>query len=287
MRPALRLTDQPLPLQQSEGFARALQRMGRAADLRGLHDAGQVLIVSRSFGRFGDLRFASRGPVFLDDATFADRVHALRDARLHVVNAGPGQGAVLRAAGFRQIMTPASVAIMQIDDDPDTQMAQCHGKWRNAARQGELSGLRLKQRLFCPDRDDWLLAADAAQQKAKGFRALPHGLSIAFAQANPGDAVIVTALDGASTVAAMLFLRHGAAATYQIGWSGPRGRSLRAHHMMLLAAARRLAALGGTELDLGTVDTEHAPGLARFKIGAGATVVELGGTWVRLPGWRR
>lgn len=286
MRPALRLTDRPLPLQQSEGFARALRCMGRAAELRGLHDAGQVLIVSRKFGRFGNLRFASRGPVFRDDAVFSDRVDALRGARLHIVNAGADQGNVLRASGFRQVMTSASVAILQINDDPEAQLARCHGKWRNAARQSARSGLRIRQRLFCPDRDGWLLAADTAQQKAKGFRALPHGLSTAYARANPADAIIATAQDGAATIAAMLFLRHGGAATYQIGWSGPQGRSLRAHHTMLLDAARRFAALGVTELDLGVVDTERAPGLARFKIGAGATVVELGGTWVRMPGWR-
>jgi hypothetical protein len=37
-------------------------------------------------------------------------------------------------------------------------------------------------------------------------------------------------------------------------------------------------------LDLGTVDTENAPGLARFKIGSGAQIRSLGGTWLRIPG---
>jgi hypothetical protein len=39
-------------------------------------------------------------------------------------------------------------------------------------------------------------------------------------------------------------------------------------------------------LDLGTLDTQNAPGLARFKLGSGATAQLLGGTWARLPGWR-
>ena len=55
--------------------------------------------------------------------------------------------------------------------------------------------------------------------------------------------------------------------------------------VLLMEAARRLAATGVTELDLGTIDTDASPGLARFKLGSGATVQRLGGTWLRLPGW--
>jgi hypothetical protein len=84
----------------------------------------------------------------------------------------------------------------------------------------------------------------------------------------------------------MVFLRHGAAATYQIGWSGPRGRALRANNAPLINAARRLAAMGITQLDLGTVDTQNAPCLARFQLGSGTVAEQLGGIWLRLPGWR-
>jgi hypothetical protein len=45
--------------------------------------------------------------------------------------------------------------------------------------------------------------------------------------------------------------------------------------------------LGTQVLDLGSVDTVSAPGLARFKLGAGAQVKSLGGTWLHLPGFRR
>ncbi|WP_394153196.1 GNAT family N-acetyltransferase [Loktanella salsilacus] len=286
MRPATDLTNHPLPLQQSPGFARALKLLGRDAVIEPLQGCGQVLVLRRALGGLGCVRFASRGPVFLPEFSIDDRASALRSARLHLVNAGPGDAAVMRRAGFFQILSPATTAILQLDLDPGAQLARAFGKWRNAARQGMAANLRLRQRLLCPSRDGWLLDADLAQQRTKRFRALPHALSLAFAQANPGDALILTASEGGTPVAAMLFLRHGAMATYQIGWSGPRGRALRAHHAMLLDAACRFAAMGVSHLDLGTVDTQYAPGLARFKLGSGAAAQVLGGTWARLPGWR-
>ena len=42
-----------------------------------------------------------------------------------------------------------------------------------------------------------------------------------------------------------------------------------------MALARR----GVTRVDLGQVDTDTQPGLARFKLGAGADCRSLGGTW--------
>ena len=287
MRPASPLSDRPLPLQQSEGFARALSALGRTAGIESLQGCGQVLVVTRTLGPFGQLRFAARGPVFGADATADDRIAGLRAARLHGLDAETGDGTVLRRAGFAQVMTPATVAVLPVHADPAAQLAQAGVKWRNAARQGMAAGLRIRQRLLCPARDRWLLDADLAQQSAKRFRALPHALSLAFAQANPGDALVLTASEGGNPVAAMLFLRHGAAATYQIGWSGARGRALRAHHVLLIDACRRLAALGVAQIDLGTLDTTHAPGLARFKLGSGAVAHPLGGTWLRLPFGRR
>jgi lipid II:glycine glycyltransferase (peptidoglycan interpeptide bridge formation enzyme) len=89
---------------------------------------------------------------------------------------------------------------------------------------------------------------------------------------------------GLERIASMLFLVHGRVATYQIGWSGEEGRRLSAHQLCLWEAMRALREAGVRRLDLGTVDTDAAPGLARFKIGAGARVRALGPTCLVLPG---
>jgi lipid II:glycine glycyltransferase (peptidoglycan interpeptide bridge formation enzyme) len=78
----------------------------------------------------------------------------------------------------------------------------------------------------------------------------------------------------------MLFLRHGTTATYHIGWTSRDGRAASAHNLILWDACARLAARGVRQLDLGIIDTETAPGLARFKLGTGAQPVRTGGTWL-------
>jgi lipid II:glycine glycyltransferase (peptidoglycan interpeptide bridge formation enzyme) len=84
-------------------------------------------------------------------------------------------------------------------------------------------------------------------------------------------------------LAAMLFLRHDPVVTYHLGWTGIQGRKWGLHHRLLMAAANHFAHAGLSRMDLGTVDTEQSAGLARFKIGSGALVRPLGGTWLRLP----
>ena len=48
-------------------------------------------------------------------------------------------------------------------------------------------------------------------------------------------------------------------------------------------AAQALRAEGVRWLDLGSVDNEAAPGLARFKLGTGARLCRLGATCLVLP----
>jgi hypothetical protein len=53
---------------------------------------------------------------------------------------------------------------------------------------------------------------------------------------------------------------------------------------MLFHAALALRAEGVRWLDLGSVNTEDAPGLARFKLGTGAVLHPLGSTLLVVPG---
>ncbi len=80
----------------------------------------------------------------------------------------------------------------------------------------------------------------------------------------------------------MLFLRHGTTVSYHIGWTGREGRAASAHNLILDHAAKQFASEGATLMNLGLLDTETAPGLARFKLGSGARPVQTGGTWF---GW--
>ena len=84
---------------------------------------------------------------------------------------------------------------------------------------------------------------------------------------------------GPATVAGMLFLRHGRSATYHIGWSNADGKRGGAHNLLMWRAMQGLKAAGVRWLDLGGIATDHGIGLARFKLGTGATVRQLSGTY--------
>lgn len=115
------------------------------------------------------------------------------------------------------------------------------------------------------------------------YRALPHALIAAFAATGRDAAVVYTAAQAGAPIAAMLFLRHAPVITYHLGWTSDAGRQCGAHHKILIAAACDHATKGYCRLDLGLVDTHNSPGLARFKIGTGAVIRQLGGTWIKVP----
>ncbi|MBE0414590.1 GNAT family N-acetyltransferase [Yoonia sp.] len=271
-----------LPLQQHPDFGAALARLGTPFDYVNLPGAAPVLRIRR----FG-VNFSARGPIW-DCATSPDaQIDALRCAKITLLNDESTCPATLHRAGFRQVMTPAHVAELDLTGTAAGRIARMHGKWRNTWRKAQKSPLRVDIARFDPVRHGWLLAADLAQQRAKRYRALPHAILHSYRAANPDGAVVLTARAERQPVAAMLFLLHAPVATYHIGWNGHTGRSHAAHHLLLMQAADHFAARGVIRLDLGTVDTETAPGLARFKIGSGAQVRPLGGTWLRLPGYNR
>ena len=274
MRPA----DSPhAPLQQSRLYAELLTALGRETALIET-GVGRLLTVRR-----GPVSYAARGPVWtLSDAEA--RVDFLRrHGPLILVdeNSGPD---VLRAAGYRPLLAGTEHAILTLDGDL---LGRAHGKWRHAAKQGQHAGLDLQIRPFELGRDLPLLLAERKQRRAKGYRGYPSAFTQALAMTDPDAVLTLSAMKDGERIAGLIFLVHGTGATYHLGWTSAEGRRLCAHHAGLVLAARALAAQGVKTLDLGRIDRQEAPGLARFKLRTGARAVVLGGTWWRLPAWRR
>lgn len=266
-----------LPLQQHPNFASALRLLGREMRMVDLPGAAPIQIMSR----FG-LRLASRGPIWHRPPTPEDS-RALRKSRLHIINSDGQDHDILKSAGFRQIKTPSYVAELSLTGTPKTRLAAMKSKWRNTLRRAESAPFSIQRELFTPRRHGWLLEEDLKQQKEKGFRSLPHTLLGAYGVANPRDQLVFVAYIAATPIAAMLFLIHGNVATYHLGWLSDLGRKHAAHNALLVRASNYLAKQSIKRLDMGTVDTVNAPGLARFKIGSGADIRPLGGTWLRVP----
>ena len=207
--------------------------------------------------------------------------------RTPVILSPDNQVPELAGLGAVPLISPARVALWDLNIDQDARRAGLHQKWRNRLNHAERQGLRVTRQNMPEDVNHWLLTADALQQQANRYKSWPAALTLAYAQANPGDAKLFQAFDGKDPVAAMLILRHGRGATYHISHATPRGKQLSAHNLLLWEAASWLSAKGCAQLDLGIINTEDGAGLARFKLGTGARLHRLGGPWAYWPPVRR
>ncbi|WP_425050438.1 GNAT family N-acetyltransferase [Psychromarinibacter sp. S121] len=277
-------------LQQSWRYGAAVQAMGgtvRRAELwHGGCFLGLAQVVVR---RVGPLRLGwlSRGPVWhVAQGDTCAALHALRRAL-------PGGGPRLllcvaegRVPGTVPLVTPVCMAEVPLAPEPAIMRCRLHQKWRNRLVKAEAAGLKVSVTAPSAADLDWLLSLDRAQAKTRGYRGLPPAFLAAWTACKGPPPRLFTARLKGDTVAAMLFLDHAPGATYHIGWNGPEGRAVSAHHLLLWQAMRHFARHGRARLDLGPLDTVNAPGLARFKLGTGATARWLGPTAL-VPPWRR
>ncbi len=267
-------------LQQHASFAAALRVCGQKTEVLG--GPLQLLVLQRRMRGGINLAMISRA-CLTDPEGLADR---LRQAGLyrHLMILSPEEPTpALARIGAVPVMTPGHVAMIDLREPHQARRAALHQKWRNRLRHGEKQHLRVTRQNMPPRADHWLFRAEADQRARRGYRNWQPSLTLAYARENPGQAKLFTAFEGRDPVAAMLFLRHGNGATYHIGHTTARGRALSAHNLLLWQAAGWLASRGHCRLDLGLIDTRDAPGLARFKLGAGAQVHRLGGSWVWWP----
>ena len=259
------------PLQQSRAFARALTAFGAEVS------CDDPVILNRHFGPLGRIGFTSRGPLN------TDHMRDLRRDGMRVFNAEHDRPQIYKAAGFRQIITPAHMAQWDLSPSAQDRRTAMHPKWRNQLRKAEACNLRIRE-VAWDGAPHPLFTHAAALAKRRRYRPLPTALLATFASLARNDALIFEAYDKGLLIAAILVLRHGPTATYQTAWTSAQGRICHAHNLLLSHSANRLAALGHKTFDLGLVETDHAAPLARFKLRTGAHVRKLGGTWIAIPG---
>ena len=255
--------------------------MGRAARPLMVEDADGPLAFALCLRGPLGLPALLRGPIWLRQVAEDQRRAALALLRLRMIEAEAPDTA-LRKARFLPVMTPAHIAEWDLTTNRSSRDAAMSGKWRNALRQAEAAPIRLEQRPFHGDTSHPIFALSTAHARTLRYRPVPAHLTCAMARQVPRSARIFTALHNRQPIAHILMLHLGPVVTYQIGWTGPEGRRFNAHHRLLSEAADFYADRGCTLMDLGTVDTDTAPGLARFKIGTGARIRPLGGSHIRL-----
>ncbi|MRU16934.1 GNAT family N-acetyltransferase [Roseovarius sp. A21] len=282
------------PLHQSPIYGRAMVRLGARVWILRVEDDGACLAQAQVISRriMGvPLHWIPRGPVWapglpLDrqQAVLARLPHAtaLRGVWLATPDSVEA-AASYHHLGYRALLTPQQVAELPLDPDPQVMRSRQHGKWRNRLRRAEGAGLHVSHRPFDTARDAPLLGLETAQREHRRYTDVTPTFVSQWSKAAPMATRLFQLREHGQLRAFMIFLMHGTRATYQIGWRDPDHDLHSAHHMILWHAAKYLAQKGFHQLDLGTIDTETNPGLARFKLGCGACARPLGPSLLRLP----
>ncbi|MFT7060342.1 MAG: hypothetical protein ACJASV_002859 [Pseudorhodobacter sp.] len=261
------------PLQQCWDYGVAMEALGARAHRVAIIDAGRVVAVAQLL-QCRRLRLILRGPIWLCELDPAQQRRVLRQlARF----AGPViatlEGCV-SGFGLVPLITPRYHALWSLRPDEADLRAGLAGKWRNRLKKAE--GLTITQSAG----QSQIMAAEVGQRQVRGYKALPP----AFLAHWPGEKRVLQWHSQGALQAGMVFLIHGAWASYHLSWASDIGRAAFAHGPMLWQAAMLLKRRGVTCLDLGDVNSDQAPGLMHFKLGTGAVPKALGATvWV-LPG---
>lgn len=270
--------------QAGYGWGQIAAAGGRGLRRIVVRSGGPIVAAAQIVGR-GPVWLLSRGPVFAPDLPPLQRRQILRGLAARV----PGvllatPEAPLAGFGLVPLVTARHHAIWSLEPEAPALRAGLAAKWRNRLAAAERAGLRIAQ----SDSADPVLEREAAQQRARGYRALPAQVVRRWGAARPGAVICLLAHppEGDRLLAGVVVVVHGAGAIYHAGWSGEDGRRMGAHNLLLWQAALRLRAAGVRQFDLGDIETQTAGGAGRahFKLGTGAQPHSLGATLWVLPG---
>ncbi|PZX17522.1 acetyltransferase (GNAT) family protein [Palleronia aestuarii] len=244
----------------------------RRFELRDGERHGLAQVICRSLGPVG-IGYLPLGIRWISgDGSAPGDLTSLRQAlsaqRMHLLVA-PSEARPQRWAP--RLSTPREMAVLRLDPGAD-QRAALQKKWRNRLNVAERSGLETRLDTGIPV---WLVAAERAQQKRRGYGNFTSGWIAAWQKLAPGRSFTIEAGPETSPFAAMSFLLHGQGATYFLGWRSETSPACHAHNLLMWRAILHLQGLGVVRLDLGQIDRRAAPGLARFKLGTGAKIETL------------
>lgn len=224
--------------QQDWAYGDAFRAVGGQAVRARVVSDGRTLALAqfttRRFAGLCSIAACTRGPVWAPDADAVARREAIRLLKATAPmgrprflvftpdEAAPAQG----MERLSRLMTGYSTVMLDLDQEMDALRGAMHGKWRNRLAAAEKAGLQVQTSGVKPAQYQWLIERETEQRIAKGYKALPVGLVPAFQAGKPDrrdGLMVLTARLGKEAAAAMMFLIHGRAATYHIGWTGDAG----------------------------------------------------------------
>lgn len=286
------------PIEQSWSYGEAMAAGSLYRPTRGVfRSGGRVVAVAQAlvWSVAGVVRLVKlvRGPLFLEaepgppvrDAVFGllrDRWSLARAEALFWTPELPDGDAarrLMRGLGTRRTVTGYTTAWLDLSPGPQALRTGLDQKWRNQLGRAQRAKLRIRE-AHGGTALAWLAERHDEHRRRRRFSGPTGAFAAALAvlAPRPQDVLLLQAERGSEPVGGVLFLRHGAAATYFLAWTGPEGRTMHAHNLLVWAGIERLAAAGVRWLDLCGIDASM-PGVSRFKLGLGAPPETLCGTW--------
>lgn len=258
-----------------------------------------VPILSATRYRFISLQQLYGGPLFAADVTAQEKAavfHQLAKARSRwrwqFVTLQPAwpqtddNQQLIKAAGFKKIMSGASTAWLSLKPDVNDLRAGLLGKWRNQLVKSEKQAFQVSLSFNKTASYHWLVEKDFEQSKQKNYLTASklyidqyQKMSALLDGKDSPSVMMVHAHERREKLSAALFLIHGTSATYLTGWSSDKGRMLSSQNRVVWQAILALKEKGIQYLDMGGLDTETLASVARFKLGTGAEPVTYVGTF--------
>ena len=283
-------------LQQDWAYGACMKAMGvdvlRAIVTHNNQPVGMAQFIVRKWWGLFTVALCGRGPIWLSPLTGIEKAQAyaaikrslpLKGLRLVLVSPEEEHSNNLGLSVWRRVMTGYSTVMLDISQPLDTLRAQLESRWRSNLTSAEQSELTVHRVGTNPGQYHWLLDADMKQREERNLEGLPVAFFDLYAKARqvPAKTLLTMRADvGRDRVAGMLFLIHGDAATYQVGWANEQGRDLHAHNLVLWEAIQELKARGVRSLEVGGGNTQRRAGVARFEMRTGGRVVTFAGTYI-------
>ena len=284
------------PLQQDWAYGSTMLVSGGTVIRAVIQADGQSLglaqCVVRRFGNFGGVALCTRGPLWLSPLSGKDKAHAYRLLRQSLPVKGlrfmfdtPNEpiSEDVGLSPFKRVMTGYSTALLDLSPSMADLRAGLEKRFRHRVGGAEKSELTVHRVGTNVGQYRWLMDAEQLQRDNRGLQGMPLHFVDAYiaSRKQPGHNVLTLRADiGRDRVAGMMFLLHGQAATYQIGWTSDAGRDAHAHNLLLYKGMEALKERGIRSLDMGGINTGRSAGIARFKISTGAKVVTFAGTYL-------
>jgi hypothetical protein len=186
-------------------------------------------------------------------------------------------------SSMRRIMSGMSTVMLDLNPSLEELRAQLDRRWRHRLVGGESSEMTIHRVGTNVGQYRWVLDAEIQQRTDKKLEGLPIPFfdNYVHARKQPAQNILTLRADlGRDRIAAMMFLIHGTAATYQVGWTSEKGRDMHAHNLILWRGIEELKSRGIRMLDLGGVNTIRSAGIARFKMSTGGKVLTLAGSYI-------